>query len=406
MKFLHEVEKILAREDISVPERRVQVFARLAAEPDRGISAALECLLRTDNRRVAAYLTQYFEFIPGAVEEKTRAADRLRHEPRLLSAVSRLVPWLPGAMIDELVSDYLARGDSVPALSDVVFVVGKYFPERLRPFAERIDDEYVQRALLSGAPDSKTESFLKDWRRSGDPRALIALAYARTERSREIIRSLRGEIEDSARWETLLELAGQLPDTGKPAGSWPAFRGFVSGREEGPHAVGGNTEGEVPVCHMCEAPAARLLELSAQSLPYEFANDPIFYWYSCDCGVMDSVTVRVDASGMHVFYGPKGVSDPGVSITPGELSLVLERHPNQTGISLREMPGNAGHQVGGLPAWRDPDIHPRCPDCGNSMPYAATMDCGRTPFGDMNYDGIIYCFWCDGCRVSCTQIQH
>jgi hypothetical protein len=76
----------------------------------------------------------------------------------------------------------------------------------------------------------------------------------------------------------LVELAGGLPHGEGRADHQPMFMGFVADAGENPHTVGGTASGEAPVCHLCEAPAAPLLSLRADSLPYELVHDPIFYW--------------------------------------------------------------------------------------------------------------------------------
>jgi hypothetical protein len=74
-------------------------------------------------------------------------------------------------------------------------------------------------------------------------------------------------------------------------------------------------------------------------------------------------------------------------------------------VSMRGVPGEHGHQVGGLPRWRQVDNHPRCPECHLAMPFLAFVDSTRSPFGTLDFGGTVYCFWCDGCQVSSTKVQ-
>jgi hypothetical protein len=406
MSHIEEVVNISSNQGLTGLEKRSRIFQYLSGQPDRGVSAGIECLLETENRSIAQYVAQYLEVTPDSAAEKTRAAERLRGQPELVGSASRLVPWLPEDTLDRFIADYLSDQNPKSKFYGVIYTIGVYWPERLRPFSDRIDDDRLQRALLSGAPDDLVDSLAARWRTDGDLDTLTSLALIRTSHALEYVVSLRDEIEDQVVWMTLVELAGGLPDSARKAGYRPAHLAFAVPQGETEHVFGGYSSAEVPICHICEEPAAHLLTLSADATPYDLSHDPSFYWYSCGCEAMDSTTVRTDENGTTVYYGPKGVADPEYSLTPGELSLVLENHPNQVGTSLGGLPGESLNQVGGLPEWVEPDIHPSCPECSRTMPFLASMSDRQTPFGHVQFDGIIYCFWCDDCRVSSTKIQH
>ncbi|OEV03092.1 hypothetical protein [Streptomyces oceani] len=411
MEHLWEVQAALENGTLAPLEAREELFRRLAKGSDRGVRAALEMLSESHNTGVRDYLTQYLELLPGARETKTQAARRLRHEPEGCGSAARLVPWLPEDLVRGFVEDYLELSGPGDDLLSVLYYIGLHFPELLRPVADRVDDGFTRGTLLSGAGDHVADRLLGTWRERRDQTALRDLAYLRTDRAREHVRSLRSEIEDPAEWETLLELAGELPDTGEPAGYRPTFRGFLVEAGASPHVVGSNTTSIVPSCRACQEPTTPLLRLSAASLPYELSADPEFFWYSCDCesscsGDVSSLTARVGPDGPHSFEGPLRAADPEIRVTPGgELSMLLEELPNQIGESVPGAPGYTGHRVGGPPHWSEPGRHPTCPECAKVMPHLATMDSGRTPYGELTYDELLLCFWCDGCYVSSTVAQ-
>jgi hypothetical protein len=137
--------------------------------------------------------------------------------------------------------------------------------------------------------------------------------------------------------------------------------------------------------------------LGARGLPYALSQDPVFYWYQCTCDEGEPITVRRTEDGLWAYDAPVGKADAGDVAR----SLVLEEHPNQRGTSMRAAKGSTGHQVGGQPRWRDPDNHPRCPECLDDMPFLAFVDSS----GPLDLGGIVYCFWCDGCGVSSTLVQ-
>ena len=123
-------------------------------------------------------------------------------------------------------------------------------------------------------------------------------------------------------------------------------------------------------------------------------------------GCASAITRQATPNGSKVYFGPAGPAQTPAVVIPGEGALVLEPHPNQHGISLEAVPGSPEHQVGGLPQWVEIDRHPRCPECGDRMPFLTSLGSGSTPYGPLNFDGILYGFWCDHCSVSTTLAQN
>jgi hypothetical protein len=405
MSGVDPIDQIVNDETLSGIEQRQRIFDFLVAQPDRGVAAATDHLLATADERSADYVAQYLEMTPGARAEKQQAAERLRGHQELVRSAARLVPWLSDHLLHAFVTDYLAAGNPKSPVADVLFTIGIYRPDILRPYADRLDAT-VQRSLLSGAPDELADAFLEKWRADRDLSLLEALALMRTERAVHHIAAVREELADDSVWEVLLTLAGRLPDSGRSSGYGPAYMGFVVEGQAGPHVLGGTCHGGVPICPECEAPAEPLLTLRAGALDTDIENDATFFWYSCDCEALDSITVKIGPEGLTVYYGPEGpASEESVLVPGGEKSLVLEKHPNQVGVSEEALPGESLHQVGGLPRWVEIDRHPRCPSCGDMMPFLAAVGGGPTPYGDLGFEGYLYGFWCDRCRVSSTKFQ-
>ncbi|WP_030542677.1 hypothetical protein [Streptomyces albus] len=406
MERTQALEEVILNDTLSGLPKRDRIFEILSGAEDKGASLAADFIMRTDDEATTDYLAQYLELIPDAQSDKVRAAEKLRGDETLVRSAARLVPWLPDELLDGFVADYLTAADPNSPLADVLFTIAIHAPGRLRPVADKIDDRDMHRGMLSGAPDELVDAFREKWRREQDSSLLEALALIRTDYAADQIESLRDEIEDHPDWELLLELAGKLPDSEERAGYRPAYMGFLGEKNESPHTLGGAFAGDVPLCHECEAPAVRILTLEAKSLPFTLEHNASFFWYSCECGAMDSTTVRVGAGETVVYYGPSGPADPELSLVPGgERSLLLEEHRNQVGVSMEAVPGASWYQVGGLPQWVDTDRHPRCPECGSVMPFLAAIAGGSTRFGEFGYEGVLYGFWCDRCRVSSTKYQ-
>lgn len=406
MRPKEKLEQIAADAALSVPDKEARIIELLSGESDRGVAAAVDCLVETDDERAADFAAIHLALLPGAREGKTRAAERLRGAGPMVRSASRLVPWLPGELLDGFVADYVADPKAGSPLSDVIFEIGVNAPDRLRPFADKVESRFIHRSLLSGSPDELVDAFLERWREEDDDYdAIEAVALIRTPHAVRTLIAVREEFEDVEEWEILLELAGLLPDTEKRAGHPPAYLGSVVDEAESPHVMGGHVDGPVPVCPACSAPAQRVLTVAAEAVPFGLAQDASFFWYTCSCGALETTTVRVGPGERYVFYGPHGVSDPSRSIVPGKRAMALEPHPNQVGVSLEAIAGASRHQVGGLPRWVEYDAHPHCPECREAMPFLASVDSGPTPFGAMGFRGTLFCFWCNDCGVSVTQHQ-
>ncbi|MGV9408963.1 hypothetical protein ACWDOP_03530 [Nocardia sp. NPDC003693] len=403
---MKDIESVLAADSLPGRGKRQRIFDLLSVQPRLGADAAVRYLAETENEDGASYVAQYLALIPGMAAEKTRAAVHLRRSPALAREASWLVPWLPEDLLNAFITDYLTAAELGESADDaVVYCIGLYHPQLVRPHASRLNS-HLLRALLSGAPDELADAFLEVWYQTNDFSRLEALALIRTDHARALVRSAHGPAERFGDWETFMELAGTLPDSGKPSGFWPASMGFIADKQQSPHTVGGRFHGEVPICFGCHAPAERILQLAAHSLPFPMKNDPSFFWYACDCDTMYSTTLRITPEGTHVYFGPSAPSSGSTGMVPGgERSLVLEHHPNQIGISDESTDESSQHQVGGLPHWITVDRHPRCPECGDYMPFLASIGGNLTPFGYLPFDGTLYCFWCDDCCVSSTNYQ-
>ncbi|MER6418954.1 hypothetical protein [Streptomyces sp. NPDC001137] len=399
------VEEIAFDPGLSVDEKAERVTAFFAQQGDRGVAMAADTLTETNDLAVAQYIASYLELTPAGHDVKTRAAERLRGAGPVAQAAARLVPWLPEHLIDAFVDDYFASPDPESPLTSVIFAIGVYRPDRLRPYADRIESPTIRRSLLSGARDEVADALMTRWRKSRDLDNLHALALVRTPHAVDLITSVRDDIDDPEDWEWLMPLAGRLPDSGGESGLRPAYMGFVADQGESPHVMGGRYVHDVPLCARCGAPADRVLTLSAQALPHRLRIDPSFFWFSCDCDEVDVLTVRCTPQGTHAYFQPQGPSAEISHAVPGERSMVLELHPNQTGVSLPAITGSSRHQIGGLPRWPSPELHPICPECGKFMPFLAAVDSGPTLFGPMGFGGTLFGFWCDDCSVSTTQLQ-
>ena len=404
MSLQRDLEATVRDSALKVAAKSERIAALLVTQPGRGVAAAVDGLLSTQDDRLAVFLAAYLSLLPGAEEAKARAAGRLLEEPELALAATWLVPWLPAALIDRVVAEYTRHPDSDSPLASVVFAVGVFAPERLRAHRKQLLDDDLRKAMLSGGPDEWVDEFRRRWSSERSVDALDSIARFRTAKAAGTLHGLRDEVDDREQWETWIEMAGLMPDGRSPSHASPAFMGFVAERAESPHQMGGRWGGVAPLCAVCDAPAQRVLTLSASSLPFALRDDPSFFWYSCECGVLESTSTQQLPGGLRVIAGPAGDGGNPTGPVPGARSLVLTLHPNQSGVSVDATGGFARHQVGGAPQWIQPVAHPHCPLCRAPMKFLASIDSGMTPFGRLGFTGILYGFWCDPCATT-TMIR-
>jgi len=158
------------------------------------------------------------------------------------------------------------------------------------------------------------------------------------------------------------------------------------------------------MCPVCETPATRVLTLQSQSLDFELAADPTFFWYSCTCDTLQYAYVRFvsrEPEGLMVPMTDREAETPIVS----DSALLLEEHPNQYGYGTSPGPGYAAHQVGGYAPWIQQDRNPVCPICSERTRFLVAIDSGPSMFGPLRFQGMLLGFWCDDCLVSCTMRQ-
>lgn len=61
--------------------------------------------------------------------------------------------------------------------------------------------------------------------------------------------------------------------------------------------------------------------------------------------------------------------------------------------------------LGGEPNWIQQDETPVCPPCGEKMDFVIKLPGEAEEFPLVEFQGVVYGFWCPGCRVTSTQFQ-
>jgi hypothetical protein len=61
--------------------------------------------------------------------------------------------------------------------------------------------------------------------------------------------------------------------------------------------------------------------------------------------------------------------------------------------------------LGGEPSWVQDDETPVCPPCGEKMDFVVTLPGTAEEFPLVEYQGVVYGFWCGACRVTATHFQ-
>jgi hypothetical protein len=211
--------------------------------------------------------------------------------------------------------------------------------------------------------------------------------------------------EDRDTCDALLEGAGVFPDS-RLASTYPvSYRGYVVEAGRSPHGMGVRVQHRVPQCPVSLVTAECVLALDAGRLRLELESPyaPRFFWYE---GPDPPGSVYMAFSDDGVRSLMTGDAEPEThEIFPHPLSLELVPRPTGRGRGGPAQPGFAQHQVGGFPHFIYPERFPRCPLCGRSMPFLASVDSGVTAVAALPFQGTLYGFWCDSCHVSCTVSQ-
>jgi len=358
---------------------------------------------------VPHFAANYLAVLPGHLAEKQAVVDTLlRDEPTKLESVTNLIRFLSPSTVDELVRCCLDKPP--PGAEGLITEAAEFFPHVVRPYADRITDEYAQSSLWPGAPEEWVTEALDMWRETGDIAAIERLGLARTDFARAALLAHRSSFlpDDLELVDTFIENAGIFPESKDPSVYPSTLLGLISDREGSPHHIGAGFASPVPACPMCDEPAVRVLTLARDALPFPVAGvaDPSFFWFPCDCDMMHYVYAQFTDDGVEGVMTEVVMPDDSLDWLPGELALDLMVHPNQYGPGIDAEPGLSHyHQVGGYPPWIQADRFPRCTVCGNGMRFLASIDSGITIFGDMSFEGILYGFWCEQCSVSVMHIQ-
>ncbi|MCH8988022.1 MAG: hypothetical protein IIA92_04365 [Chloroflexi bacterium] len=402
------LSEILNDPSLSVEEKAEHIAIFLSTLPDRGASECVRFVLSTEDANAATFPANYLALLPAFGKEKRQIVEHiLNNNKQLMIAIVELVKDMPIDVVDRLIAEYLGNPDSGDMFS-VIFEIANAFPYRLRDFEDRIDNSYVQRAILSGGPGVWVEELAGEYRRDGDPATLRALARFRTDEALDALLTLKPSVPDEDQDDLwmYIESSGVFPDTRRASVYFHAFRGFVVSREESPHHMGGGYQYRVPRCPVCRVAATRILTLNSAALDIglESGHDPSFFWYTCP-HPPEFLHVRFTDQGTEGLMIPMTNGPQDGDLIPGQLSLLLQEHHNQYGSGLDATPGFGSHQVGGYPPWIRHDPFPRCPGCQEGMRFLASIDSGMTPFGRMAFYGIIYGFWCDNCAISVSQLQ-
>lgn len=397
--------------DLTLDPQQTDLFIarRLYALPDRGVELARRTILEATEPLVARYAADYLALLPDLGEEKSDIVARLTTDrPKLLVATVNLVRFLTVPRVGELAS-FCREHLEIEGLDSVLFEVAKFFPRLLHPHREEISDPHISRALLAGGPDAWVDDLAASHRASGDFTPLRDIGRFHTDRARATLVTAAAAAEDEVleAIHALLESSGISPENGRPSVFSPAAMGSVVSRAEAPHAMGNDGQPRRPVCPMCQRPANRLVTLDRRRLDFDpgGAADPTFYWFDCDCDVLEFLYVRCTPDGPEGIMMEVEEAPTGSGSMPTGIALALEPHPSQDGLGISASVGGGHHQVGGYPPWIRPSRFPHCSSCSASMRWLLSLDTGVTPFGPLPGAGIFYGFWCADCSVSVTMSQ-
>ncbi|MCP2728230.1 hypothetical protein [Limnofasciculus baicalensis] len=404
----YAIADILIHSSLTVDEKVEKTTEILNSFPDRGVSEVINFILNTDNPAAATYPANYLALLPNLQREKCQIVEHiLNHRQDLMIAAVNLIEDMPDAVIDRLIDEYF-KNPSAPDMRSILFEVAIYFPERLHKFASLITDKRISEVLLPGAPDSWVDDLVSQYRQDQNPDILKSLGWIRTEKALNALFTLARTVpkENLGDIYAYIENSAVFPDTRLASIYFKNYRGYVVSRDESPHQMGGKFPHPVPKCPVTDIPANRILTLDVTQLDLDIKSkyNPSFFWYE-GSHPPGYIYVQFKENGIRGIMTPMTDGEVGVDLIPGELALKLEEYPLKYGCGSSAVSGYSNHQVGGYPRLIRFERFPRCPICGKGMRFLVSIDSGMTPFGKLEFEGILYGFWCDECAVSCTCRQ-
>lgn len=404
------IESIVASPHLKVRQKAEEVAQYFSAQPDLGATAVVEILMSTSDARLASFASNYFALLPAMLDQKHRVFERLfKMGGQMTVAATGLLQFLPERSIGTIIEEYLVDPSMTSPLYNLAYESALYFPQVLRMFAAQIDNPRLRQGMLSGGPDPWVDDFRAQYEIHHSVDTIQSIGRFHTRRAAHSLLEIASEIAPDQRdtWLSAVENAGSTPDGLSSTVYSHSFRGFACTASQTTHRLGGRVPGVVPVCPSCSVAADHVLTLNSADLPYDLdrGRNPSFYWFGCSCSALSSIHIRVLKDGIQVLTGPMSEQGSEMHLIPREMSLLLEDHPNQTGRSLDSTGGFGRHQVGGFPSWISVEAHPFCPLCVKPMRFLCSIDSGMTIFGRLQFNGILYGFWCSDCATSTTLRQ-
>lgn len=404
---LAQLEKLVLDPTLKVRERQLRVNQALYAMGDSGVELAAQAVRTADREPVAAMAANFLGNIPGHEILKNDLVNEAAMErPERLTALAGLIQDCSHETVRRLV-DFVAALPRPEDQSSVVFELALHFPDWVRPHYPALKACRIFEQVLPGAPDDWVETLVADYRTDPRDGLLYALGQVRTDRARAALIEIAKEVdgEDRAMCLALLEGAGVFPET-RLASTYPvSYRGYVVDASRSPHGMGVRVSHRVPQCpvSLVTAECVLALDIGRLDLGLHSPHSPRFFWYEGP-DPPGSVYMAFSAEGVRCLM--TGDAEPEThDIFPRPLSLELVPRPTGRGRGGPAQPGFAQHQVGGFPHFIYPERFPRCPLCGQSMPFLASVDSGVTAVAALTFQGTLYGFWCDACHVSCTVSQ-
>lgn len=402
------LDDVLSDASLTVDDRVAETARYLVSLPDRGVAEVLRFLTSSVDAAKASYAANYLALLPHHGVDKARAVQYLTQEhPELAIAAVNLIKDMPDHVLDVLLPWCLEAPPSSDLYS-ILYEIARFFPAKLHAHMDGLSDPVLRAAALPGLPDEWVQGLSQEYLDTANTSVLSVLARVRTDAALEELLRIERELPVDRRDEVraFIENAGVFTDTREPSVFSRSYRGFVVRREESPHHMGGGFLGPVPKCPVCDVAADRILTLDAGTLGLELTGEvnPSFFWYQCP-HPPSHVVVRVKKHGVEGLMTPMADGEERAARLPEDVSLLLVDNPSPLGFGVGMTPGYSWHQVGGFPPWVELSAFPTCPGCGHRMRFLASIDSGMTPFGPIQFSGMLYGFWCEHCSISATTCQ-
>jgi len=161
------IEDILHDSSLTASQKEEKLCQLLSSKFQKGVPEAVEFIIKTDEPSDASFLAYYLSLLPNFKSEKCEVVEHiLNNKTNLMDSVGELIPALSDPLLQRILNEFF-EDSSNSNMSAPIFMISKYFPDKLHDFSEQIEGierEYlrsrIKTFMLPGSNDNKVEKLI------------------------------------------------------------------------------------------------------------------------------------------------------------------------------------------------------------------------------------------------------